>query len=102
MLSQEIVVGKEPAKPVRISSSSLPAISENDFTKSLDKNGQHVFKKLLDFATSNSFPIHWGVKGFSLNVDLNGNHVSICFGYPPDSVFQAIYIHGSLEDRRYF
>ena len=37
-------------------------------------------------------PIHWGTKGFSLNVDLAGNHVAVCFGYPPDSVYkQSVY-----------
>ena len=37
-------------------------------------------------------PIHWGTKGLSLNVDLEGNHVAVCFGYPPDSVYkQSIY-----------
>ena len=38
------------------------------------------------------FPIHWGTKGFSLNVDLEGSHVAICFGYPPESVYrQSLY-----------
>ena len=37
-------------------------------------------------------PIHWGTKGLSLNVDVGGNHVAVCFGYPPDSVYkQSIY-----------
>ena len=26
-------------------------------------------------------PIHWGTVGFSLNIDLNGKHVSILCGY---------------------
>ncbi|MCI0476570.1 MAG: hypothetical protein L0Y55_10010, partial [Anaerolineales bacterium] len=37
---------------------------------------------------ANSFPIRWGTKGFSLNVDMEGTHVAFCFGYPPNSVFQ--------------
>jgi hypothetical protein len=37
-------------------------------------------------------PIHWGTKGFSLNVDLDGSHVAVCFGYPAESVYkQSIY-----------
>ena len=37
-------------------------------------------------------PIHWGTKGFSLNAEIDGTHVAICFGYPPSSVFkQSIY-----------
>ncbi len=37
-------------------------------------------------------PIHWGTKGFSLNVDVKGTHVAVYFGYPPHSVYkQSIY-----------
>ena len=37
-------------------------------------------------------PIHWGTKGFSLNADVDGTHVAICFGYPPTSVYrQSVY-----------
>ncbi|MDO9585714.1 MAG: hypothetical protein Q7I93_04420 [Syntrophales bacterium] len=37
-------------------------------------------------------PIHWGTKGFSLNVDMDGTHVAVFFCYPPASVYkQSIY-----------
>jgi hypothetical protein len=33
-----------------------------------------------------------GTKGFSMNVDKNGVHVAICYGYPPKAVFkQSVY-----------
>jgi hypothetical protein len=72
--------------------------------QSLDANGRLVFERLLDFARQRSMPIHWGTKGFSLNVDLDGSHVVVCFGYPPDSVFkQSIYTalmgHGGLTSK---
>jgi len=92
LLSSDIVVGKEPAKLSRISSSSLPQTSEKQFMESLDEYGKPVFEKLLRFAKTNAFPIHWGTKGFSLNVDLAGTHVAFCFGYPPHCVFrQSVY-----------
>jgi len=50
------------------------------------------FEDLLDFAETNGLPIHWGTRGFSINVDLNGKHVAILYGFPPNSVFkQGIY-----------
>ena len=101
LLSSDIVVGKEPAQPAHISSSSLPQITEKQFLESLDEHGKAVFTKLLKFAKTNAFPIHWGTKGFSMNVDISETHVVICFGYPPHSVFkQSVYTsllgHGGL------
>jgi hypothetical protein len=92
LLSQEIVVGQEPAKPMRVSSGSLPLVSEDEFMQALDENGRHIFKQLLQFAKAHAMPIHWGTKGFSMNVDVHGDHVAVCYGYPPDSVYkQSIY-----------
>lgn len=86
LLSQEIVIGKEPRKLAHLSARSSPSISESDFIKSLDEYGKHVFSQILDFAAAKSFPIHWGTKGFSLNIDLDGNDVSIFYAYPPNSI----------------
>lgn len=92
LLSSDIVVGKEPAKLSRISSSSLPQTSEKQFIESLDEHGKPVFEKLLGFAKANTFPIHWGTKGFSLNVDFDGTRAAFCYGYPPHCVFkQSVY-----------
>jgi hypothetical protein len=97
LLSQEIVVGQEPAKLDRVASGSLPVVGPEEFMCSLDEHGKPVFKQIFDFAQARAMPIHWGTKGFSLNVDCNGHHVAICFGYPPGSVYkQSIYtaFHG--------
>ena len=92
LLSSEIVVGREPGKPSRIASGAQRTISEKQFMESLDEYGKPVFAELLKFAKINNLPIHWGTKGFSLNVDFDGVHVAVCFGYPPHSVFkQSIY-----------
>ena len=92
LLSTSIVVGNESKAIVKVTSGSLPIISEGSFLASLDENGKFVFEKILEWAKMNSFPIHWGTKGFSLNVDLSGRHVAFCFGYPPHSVYrQSLY-----------
>jgi len=92
LLSYDIVVGKEPTKMKQITSGALPIVSQDSFMESLDKNGKEFFGQLLNFATEKSFPIHWGTKGFSMNVDKNGVHVAICYGYPPKAVFkQSVY-----------
>ena len=92
LLSSDIVVGMELGRPSRISSSSLPLTSEKQFIESLDEYGRPVFEKLLDFAKAGVFPIHWGTKGFSLNVDFDGTHAAFCYGYPPHCVFkQSVY-----------
>ncbi|MDD3581847.1 MAG: hypothetical protein PHW74_12605, partial [Desulfobacca sp.] len=45
-----------------------------------------------ELAKTQSLPLHWGTKGFSLNVNLQGIDVPLCYGYPPDCVFkQSIY-----------
>ena len=92
LLSTDIVIGKEPAAINKISTSSLPKISKDEFIESLDHFGKPVFERILEFAEQNAYPIHWGTKGFSLNVDIHGTHVAVCFGYPPHAVFrQSLY-----------
>lgn len=92
LLSYDVVVGKEPTKIKQITSGALPIVSQDSFMESLDKNGKEVFGQLLKFAAEKSFPIHWGTKGFSMNIDKKGVHVAICYGYPPKAVFkQSVY-----------
>lgn len=70
----------------------MPRVNRQSFISSLDENGQAFFEAVLDFAEKNNLPIHWGSKGFYLNVDLEGNHVNILYGYPPQAVYkQSIY-----------
>ena len=104
LLSHELVIGREPAKVKQVFSGSLPTISKETFLHSLDDQGRPVFEKILNYAEKNSLPIHWGSKGFSLNVDVNGVHIALCFGYPPHSVFKqsistAIYTRGGLQNK---
>lgn len=92
LLSQEIVIGKEAEKPGQPSSGSLPIVTEGAFLAALDDNGKAVFSRILALAKDKSMPIHWGTKGFSLNVDLDGTHVAVCYGYPIGAVYkQSVY-----------
>ena len=92
LLSYEIVVGRESYNIKQIASGALPIISREAFLASLDDTGREVFQTIFAYAAEEALPIHWGSKGFSLNVDKHGMHVAICFGYPPHSVYkQSLY-----------
>ena len=97
LLSQDIVVGKESEKPAKVTSGSLPVVDEDAFLASADEHGRAVFARILQVAKSKKMPVHWGTKGFSINVDVEGTHIAICFGYPPDSVFKQT-LRTSLRD----
>ena len=91
LLTHEVVVGKEAAR-TKVSSGSLPVVTEQQFLDSADQHGRPVFEKLLQFAHTEGLPLHWGVKGFSMNVDVEGTHVAVCYGYPPSAVYkQSVY-----------
>lgn len=98
LLSQEIVVGTESEKPKQVSSGSLPVVTENAFLATADDNGRAVFVRILELAKVRGMPIHWGTKGFSLNVDIDGTHIAVCFVYPPDSVYKQT-LRTTLRDR---
>lgn len=96
LLSQEIVVGPEHAKPRRVG--PLPVVSEGDFLKSCDEHGKAVFSRILDLARRRSMSIRWGTRGFSLGVDVDGARVVVGYAYPPGSVFRQSF-YTALRDR---
>jgi hypothetical protein len=92
LLSTDIVIGKEADVIKRITTNTLPSITKDKFFETLNSFGKPIFEQMINFAQQSNYPIHWGTKGFSLNVDMRGTHVAICFGYPPDSVYkQSLY-----------
>ena len=92
LLSQEIVVGTEHAKPRPVVSEPLPVVSEDDFLRVCDEHGKAVFSKILKWARSGSMSINWGTKGFSVGVDVDERRVLVCYAYPPAAVFkQTLY-----------
>ena len=87
LLSSDIVVGREGGgKPREITTAKLPPIDGEKFLESLDQAGRPLFEAVLGLSELHNFPIHWGSKGFSLNVDVKGKHVVLCYGYPQKSM----------------
>ena len=71
---------------------SKPKINRQIFLENINEYIKSFFINLLDFSEKNKMPIHWGTTGFSLNIDLNGNHVNILYGYSNIAVDkQSIY-----------
>lgn len=67
-------------------------LNEESFMKTLNPDGQEFFKEILKLSETHGFPIHWGTAGFSLNIDLDGKHVPICYGYGKKAWFgQSFY-----------
>lgn len=82
LLSMDIAVGREPVKPQRVSTATLPRTDKDKFLAACDEAGRAVFEPILALSDSEALPIHWGTRGFSLNVDIGGNHIALCIGYP--------------------
>jgi len=93
ILSCEIVVGQELAGAKKVTTSTLPKVNRSKFLGDVSGFGKPIFEALLGLADSHRMPIHWGSKGFSINVDVGGSHVALCYCYPPDCVFrESIYL----------
>jgi hypothetical protein len=92
LLSGDIVVTNDSRREKPVASGSRAKITKEQFIKSLDANGPPVFLKVLALAEERGLPIHWGSRGFSVNVNPNGVHFKFCYVYPPHSVYgQSIY-----------
>ncbi|MCK4305146.1 MAG: hypothetical protein KAY24_12990, partial [Candidatus Eisenbacteria sp.] len=92
ILTSDIVVGHEPLRSSRVVSGSQRKITREEYLSSLDDNGRAFFEPLVAHAEKRGWPIHWGTNGFSMNCDVGGTHVAMCFGYRPKSVFrQSLY-----------
>lgn len=80
-----VLYGEKEQKPeVTVSPIEPPEdikLNEESFMKTLNPDGQEFFNEILKLSETHGFPIHWGTAGFSLNIDLEGNHVPLCYGY---------------------
>ena len=97
LMSLETVVGEESRRPVQVSSESQPSVTEEQFLGSCDENGRAVFSRILEWARERTMPIRWGVKGFSMNVDLGETHVPVCFARPPTDLVHKQSIYTAFE-----
>ncbi len=101
MLSVDVMSGQEFVRERSVSTGSLPKVTKTAFLDSCDPNGYPLFEMLLSTAEKYNFPIHWGFKGFSMNVNVDGIHIAICFGYPPGCVYsQSIYTGFTYIERK--
>ena len=92
ILSSDIVIGRETTKVKTIDTQASQKITQKEFIESLDDNGLPFFQRLFQFAEERKYLINWGRNGFSMNMELHGAHVALCFGYRPQSVFrQSLY-----------
>jgi len=90
IISSDIIVKKEKARGGV--SGNKPPINPKIFLEHIDEYIKDFFNKLFSLALEKKMPLHWGSTGFSLNVDLSGNHVNILYGYSDIAVGgQSIY-----------
>jgi hypothetical protein len=81
LLSIDVAISRETSSRI-ISSEKQTKTTKSKFLDSLDENSYTFFEELLETLTTHGLKVHWGSIGFSLNVDFDGAHVSICEGYP--------------------
>lgn len=79
IITSDFVVKKD--KTISGTTGSKPKINKEKFLKNVVEYIKDFFNSLFILALENKMPLHWGSTGFSLNVDLNGNHVNILYGY---------------------
>ncbi len=92
LMSSDVVVGGDPVGLAAPDVAPLPKTTKDQFLVACDDAGRKVFSAMLAHAESRWLPIHWGSRGFSMNVELNGSRVPICYGYPATSVYtQSVY-----------
>ncbi|MGD8239437.1 MAG: hypothetical protein PVH68_12840 [Armatimonadota bacterium] len=91
VLARETVVGVEPMGGGGPTTDTLPRTDERTFLEGVEEFARPVFEATLALADAPAL-IHWGQRGFSLNVEVEGRHVALCYGYPPASVYgQSLY-----------
>ncbi len=61
--------------------SKEPLLTDEKFIENLDQYGKNFFKELLKFSQEKGLVINWGTKGFSLNVKIGKDKISLLQGY---------------------
>ena len=97
LLSQEIVVGGEHAKPSATGKSRK--VTKAEFLESCDEHGRVVFARILDLEDHKGISVRWGIKGFSMGVEASGTRVVICYVFPPGTFQSALYDRAGIEKK---
>ena len=82
----------------RVASKPLRVASQDEFLKRCDEHGKGVFSRILELAHRRSMSINWGVKGFSMGVEVDGARVVVCYVFPPASAHKQR-LQTALRDR---
>ena len=67
-----------------------PLLNQKTFFENLDNHGKEFFEVLFNFAKQEELVTRWGTKGFSLNIDIEGNMVSLMQGYSSLSAYGQV------------
>ena len=89
LLSQEIVVGAEHAKPRGRPRRTV--LSRAEFLESCDDHGRAVYSRILDLADRKGMSLKWGTTSFYIVVDVDGAQEPVCTaGLPGSKYGQAV------------
>ena len=91
LLSQEVVVGGEQAKPHGRPRRTAP-LSRAEFLESCDDHGRAVYSRILDLANRKGMVLKWGTTCFYIVVDVDGAQEPVCtVGLPASKFGQAFW-----------
>ena len=90
LLSQEIVVGERRREAVSRTVGSRRKCRKTEFLESCDEHGRAVFARILDLADRKGMSVRWGIKGFTMGVEVSGTRVVISYVYPPGTFQSAL------------
>ncbi len=72
---------KKPEVDVSPIETEKSKLDRETFMRIADADGRAVFGAILGLSDLHGYPINWGTKGFSLNVDVEGKRVALCYCY---------------------
>ena len=81
VLSTDIVVGEEAARP-RARSASRGQTNWDEFAAACDDAGRRVHQAVLQMAEEEGFPVAWGTRGYSLGVWGEDDRLVYYLGFP--------------------
>lgn len=102
LFTTETIVGGSDYQAEKVKSASRKKVTREEFMETLTTAGSKFFSSLFEFADLNGLNYHWGVKGFSINVEIDEiGDIPLLYGYPPNSVYgQSVYTAFEVMERK--
>ncbi len=93
LFTTETVIGGEPVSNTPIKSAAGRKTNRDEFMQTLDEYARELFVAIFGFGDSNNLVYHWGTRGFTLNIKLDGiGDIPLLKAIPPKGdVRQYIY-----------